>query len=688
MTGEILNPVLWANIRPNMTPAERYFACCLARGKACFLGNAIPEKASSRNIIRSEVIRFFAYGGDANHPVRGAHIFLQGAWISSQSSLDLIYARIPYSLGMCKCYLDLNILMVGAQCVDLSLVGSRLCGNLNGDGAKIGGNLLLRQGFVAEGEIRLIGAHVSGHLDCENGKFHNLKKMAIAADGIQVDGNVRLRGGFSAKGEVRLPTARIGGELDCSDGTFDNPENCALCADGVHVRSRIVMREASVVGETRLIGAYTNGQLDCEGGRFDGGEGVSFRADGMTASRGIALRKGFCANGTVRLLGARTDGNLDCSGGEFRNLDGKALGADNVRVGGSVFLSGDFFAEGEVRLLNACVGALECAGKFNNRRALAFGAADMEVRGDVTLRANFQGEVLLTGARIGTSLTVVGTFDNPQGVALNAERVEAKHGMFWNPESGGGVVDLTYARVGVLADVIDAWKPFKIILNGFVYDKFFNPADAQSRLRWLSKRLPEMPFSSLPYEQAAKVLFGMGHVRDAREILLKKERLQTANQQTPVLYKIMRRLWDIFAGYGYRLRYTLGWMAFFIYVGTSVFLDADLQYRIVPHQPVVLTNPTYQSAVREGAHPTEFVPAMFSGYPKFNQFWFSMDIFIPLFNLHQETHWHPARDERGGFLWLTLWYWLEIIAGWILTSLFLLSVTGLLRPRQSSGERD
>ena len=38
--------------------------------------------------------------------------------------------------------------------------------------------------------------------------------------------------------------------------------------------------------------------------------------------------------------------------------------------------------------------------------------------------------------------------------------------------------------------------------------------------------------------------------------------------------------------------------------------------------------------------------------------------------------------------WLTVWYWLEIGLGWILTSLFLLSVTGLLRLRQSSGEKD
>ena len=37
---------------------------------------------------------------------------------------------------------------------------------------------------------------------------------------------------------------------------------------------------------------------------------------------------------------------------------------------------------------------------------------------------------------------------------------------------------------------------------------------------------------------------------------------------------------------------------------------------------------------------------------------------------------------------LTIWYWLEIIAGWVLTSLFLLSVSSLLRPRESSGKKE
>ena len=322
MTAEIRNPVLWEDIESDMTKAERHFVECLAQGKPCDLGNAVPQaqESGTHNTIRSEVIRFFAYGGDVNHPVRGANILLQGAWIPPKPFLDLMFARIPYSLGMRKCHLGADILMIGAQCVGLSLDGSHFCGNLYGDGAKIDGNVLFRDVFVAEGEIRLIRAHIRGVLDCENGKFHNPKKMAIAADSIRIDGDAQFRDGFSAKGEVRIPAAHIGGELDCSDGTFDNPGKCALYAEGAHVRSRIVMKKVSVTGQTWLTGAYTNGELDCEGGHFDGGEGgVSLLADKVTAGRGIVLREGFSANGEVRLLGARTDGNLDCSSGEFHN---------------------------------------------------------------------------------------------------------------------------------------------------------------------------------------------------------------------------------------------------------------------------------------------------------------------------------------------------------------------------------
>ena len=209
-----------------------------------------------------------------------------------------------------------------------------------------------------------------------------------------------------------------------------------------------------------------------------------------------------------------------------------------------------------------------------------------------------------------------------------------------------------------------------------------------------------MLFSPLPYEQAAKVLFGMGHTSEAREILLEKERLQTKDKRTKQPLKFLRQLWNVFAGYGYRLRYTTAWIAFFVFSGALLFHCADESGRMVPHQPIVLTNLEYNLELsratgdgqcRDGAKPTEVVARLLPDYPKFNALVYSADVFIPFFALHQEQYWYPKPREmdRGFVLWiLPFWYWLEIGFGWILTSLFLLSATGLLRPRQSSGGKD
>ena len=502
MTQGVLNPVDLRSLLP-LLPAEQKFARCLAGGLPCsFPKNTntpvVPKADAPDNTVRAEVIRFFAYGGDEEHPVRGTLIDLQGAWVCGEGPLNLMHADIPYALMFFRCRFAVEVNMQRAKCEALYLNGSRLTKGLAADGLKTKGNVHLRDRFSAGGPVRLSGADIGGSLDCTGGEFHNHGGNALTADQLTAKGSVFLRDGFSADGEVRLSGADISGQLACEGGKFHNPNGFALAAESAKIGSALLWRKM---------------------------------------------------------------------------------------------------------------------------------------------------------------------------------------------KEGKGVVNLMSAKAGVLADDLNSWKPFKSVSDGFIYDQISGPTDAKSRIEWLANRPGWKEFSPLPYEQAAKVLFGMGHASDARKILLKKERLQTADKRTPLLRKIGRRLWDVFTGYGYRLRYTLGWMAFFIYTGTCVFLDADLQHRIVPHQQVVLAHPDYQSAAREGARPTEFVPDRFSGYPEFNQFWFSVDIFVPLFNLHQETHWSPARDERGGFSWVTLWYWIEIAAGWILTSLFLLSVTGVLRPRQSSGEK-
>ena len=656
---EIRNP---AKLPTDLTPAEKEFARCLAEEELCIVGNGeLPgpeeriESGEGVNVVRSEVIRFFAFGGNEENPILGSVLPLRGAWISG--GLDLTHARIPYALMFSNCHFAASVAMQYARCAAVYLNGSRLTEGLNADGLTTKGNVHLRTGFSAEGEVRLLNANIGGNFDCEGGKFHNPGEHALSADGLTANGSVILRHGFSAEGEVRLLGANIGGILDCENGKFNNAN------------------------------------------------GRAFSADRLTTKGGVNLRHGFSAEGEVRLLGANIGGNLDCESGKFNNANRRAFSADRLMTKGNVHFRNGFSAEGEVWFAGVNIGgSLDCTG---------------------------------------------GKFNNPNGYALVVEGSNINASLFWRNTTCKGGVNLAYARADMLSDDPNSWKLCKVDLKGFTYNRFSNLMNAQFRIDWLAEHPDRVRFSPLPYEQAATVLFGMGHAHDARKILLEKERLQTKEEEMHWLRKAGRRLWDVFAGYGYRLSYTAMWMAFFIAVGVVVFGVADHHRRIVPTQVIVQANPDYGYAVKShGARPTDVVPEIFPGYAEFTPLAYSLDVFIPFFILQQESAWLPDSGDSdnvwkpsiilafailalaifafsvewierrcegprgracayagvlgvffaiccyfsnwlfGDWWWLTVWYWLEIIAGWILTSLFLLSVTGLLRPRQSPGERD
>ena len=613
MTQAVLNhPVDLRSLLP-LLPAEQKFARRLGEGKPCEVGNGkLPaldnrgESGDAANVVRAEVIRFFAYGGDEKHPVQGAAIQLWGAWICGEEPLDLMHADIPYALGFFHCHFAVEVNMRHAKCEALYLEGSRLT-------------------------------------------------KGVAANGLKTKGNVHLRDGFSAKGAVRLLGADIGGQLDCTGGKFHNRGGKALIADQ------------------------------------------------LTAKSGVFLSGGFFAEGAVRLLGADIGGQLNCTGGKFHNQGGKALIADQLTAKGGVFLSGGFSAKGDVRL---------------------------------------------TGANIGGHLTCMGgEFHNPDGFALIAEHAKIGDGLHWRGMKGEGVVNLSSAKAGVLEDDLDSWKPFKVVLDGFTYGQFaglMSPTDADLRLKWLANRPSKLPdgtplsFSPLPYEQAAKVLFGMGHDDDAWEILLEKERIRMRQEKEsggtfspvaheaaanvlfamgrgreardtlwekedlltkrgdfPRWWKFGRRVWDFLAGYGYRpWKRTFTHSLAVILFGAAVFAFADYHGNIVPTHPVVTLSEDYKAKVAPAGdlRPTRAVPPE---YPAFNPVVFSLDVFTPSAVFHQEDSWGPRfgggdwLSPEVGVLWLlTGWYWFQVAAGWVLVPLFLLSLTGLLRPRQSSGERD
>jgi hypothetical protein len=234
----------------------------------------------------------------------------------------------------------------------------------NADQIEVKGGMFLNAGFRAEGTVRLNDAKIGGDLDCDGGKFKNPGpgNKAIFADGIEVRGSVFFRGGFVAEGEVKLIGAEIGGSLECDDGKFKNPGpgNKAIFVDGIEVRGSVFLRGGFVAeGEVKLIGAKIGGSLECDGGTFKnpGPGNRAIFADGIGVQGSIFLRDGFAAEGEVKLIGAKIGGSLECERGIFNNQGAeRALSADRIEVKGDVHFSEGFQGKGPIVLLGARIG--------------------------------------------------------------------------------------------------------------------------------------------------------------------------------------------------------------------------------------------------------------------------------------------------------------------------------------------
>ena len=621
----LINPVNLDKLQP-LSKAEEMFVACMATPVDCKISDHRPEvPADDRsNVVRADLIRFFAWGGNDEHQIKGNSVVLCGAYV--EGVLNLTHIPSPHALTLLNCRFPERIYIAHSKFWSLDMGGSFLAKSLIAKGVRMDGDLSMtsaKDAFVAECGVNLIGANIGGDIYCDGGIFKskedgdNNKGQAVTADRVKIGGNAFLRSGFKAEGEVRFLGSVIAGDLDCNGGNFESKERCALIADKARV-----------------------------GGNFLMGAGDD------------SVR--FCANGNVHLISANITGNLDCGGGKFMNEGKNAFAADGVKVGGELQMNSSdkgvpFFTNGDVCLVAANIGvSWVCKGGI------------------------FGGNISAESVKIGNSMSW-------SKVCAGGT---TKH-------QGRGTVNLRGAAVDIFDYDEQSRDGFDFILDGFSYRQFAEHKDVQSRIKWLDNRPAGKPFSPQPFEHAAKVLFAMGRDNDAREILLAKEERLTELGNMSGALRFCRKLWDLFAGYGYQLRKTLAWAAVFVVWGMVIFKYADHSCRIFPHQPLVTVQGKYaKEKVQHCAVerlPTRVVEENFPEYPEFNALAYSLDVFIPFFALHQESHWYPQVQKGDGFLmfyFLRFWFWLEVAAGWLLTSLAVLSITGLLRPRQSSGDKE
>jgi hypothetical protein len=198
-------------------------------------------------------------------------------------------------------------------------------------------------GLHAAGEVSLTGAHIGGRLSFEGSRLSSETGRALNADRLQVDQSMFCRWfswqRFMANGEVRLAGAHIGGQLSFAGARLVSKTDRALTADALQVdRSMsfgwVHRQRFEANSEVRLVGAHIGGQLSFEGARLSNETGPALNAERLQVDQSMFCQavqwQSFEANGEVRLAGAHIGRQLSFLGARLSNENGLALNLENL----------------------------------------------------------------------------------------------------------------------------------------------------------------------------------------------------------------------------------------------------------------------------------------------------------------------------------------------------------------------
>ena len=153
-------------------------------------------------------------------------------------------------------------------------------------GANLGKDLDLTSAEV-NGALRLTNATIQGRLLCTKAIINSLGRGDVALDGVgvRVGGNLVLNEGFLSIGAVRLIGASVKGDLILAGGTFIKLREDAVIADRIKVNGIVSLDDIAFAGWFGLNGARISGDLLCTG--------TQFLTDNVTANLAISTRTAF-----------------------------------------------------------------------------------------------------------------------------------------------------------------------------------------------------------------------------------------------------------------------------------------------------------------------------------------------------------------------------------------------------------
>jgi hypothetical protein len=599
-------------------------------------------------VVKAEWIVWLCTDPMASNKVPPHGINIVGARIVG--SVDLSCRKIDFPLLTRNCRFQNIIVLDHAVIASLQLEHTRIAG-LHADGLTVNGDILLLNGFYAEGEMWLRNATVHGLLECHRGWFHREAVKQEYLPDLPSALNLRAarieRGLYlffcSASGAALFDGSQITGMLDCEGSTFngcfdERHRDNAIFAEGMQVSGDVKFTSLHAIGSVDIKEATIGGKLDCTGGTFANPGEVALDAELLKVGTDLLLRDGFVANGEVNFRGASVGGDFNCNGAHFEGKNN--LTATSVKVDGSLLMQ---------------------PGKKNGARI------------DFTA----DGAIDISNAQVARS------------VELNLPKESTL------PTS----LDLSSTKTGEL-DQGRNW-PRVVHLDGFSFGLLKGSVpEAKIEEEWLGLR-NEADFSSQPYEQMASVLRSMGLRDEAIDVLVEKswqagkavmkadlarlDSLQRATSSIP-FWRVDRMVacaaqtawigWKMFGnvlwyyffgyiiGYGYKPEGALIPSIAMVCLGCVLFQSGYNANAIVPSNDEARI-PNYSNQTRDS-------------YPRFNAFVYSLEKFVPLLRFELGDYWVPNSNQVYGKV-LRVFLWIHIVAGWLLSSLWIGSLTGLLK---------
>ncbi len=242
------------------------------------------------------------------------------------------------------------------------------------------------------------------------------------------------------------------------------------------------------------------------------------------------------------------------------------------------------------------------------------------------------------------------------------------------------VWDLRSARVKTLLNEKNAWPQQNgLRLDGFVYDEISTEglSDAEYQLGWL-RRQSGIPFRSQPFDQLARAFHGMGLDDEAVKVNLAKNDEQ-GRQAKDIGEFLWYRVVGPFIQFGYRLTHVLYGSVFFVLLGFALFAYGKRAGIIIP------------AKIDAGESKSGKARTVPESYQKFGAFIYSLENFVPLVKLGVDEFWIPdanaGRSLRIGAIklpmagtWLRAYLCCHRLAGWLLTTLWVGSLSGIFKP--------